>query len=262
MWALKYTALAMLVGITPSPTDQEHPQDDTQVLDGVTVEGNRLSPDIERTGTLLFRPLLTPVSKRDPLTRTERVDFIFSPVILDETGTARAYTDDGRTRFVSSLRVPQANETGFATNFNPKISASKFKAQSTEVPGGTYVLSEIVYSFAETQVIGRFNGFGGPPPRTQQEPASVRYCLSDGTFLLDVENETTQFIGAIALADLPRNRARHPDHTPIIALNRDLAELNLSAPPNGDLVAVDMDASKFISSDDMCTADAHHVAGW
>lgn len=258
---VKLLILSSVVATIPLTQDKET-QQVPKVLDDIIVEGDRLAPDIEQTGRVVLRPLLTPLNKRNPVSPTQQIDFIFSPVVIDEDGKARLYEGGKRTRFRSTIIVPSAI-TPLATNFNPKVPARAYRTQTLDVPGGTYALSEIVYHIVTTTTFGDPGGRTIQTFRTQEESKAVRYCLSEGTLLLDVENNVTQYIGALALADLPKNGARHPSHSPLVALSRDLDVFpDLSDSTSDQLIAASLGVTELNTDDNICTADAHRVAAW
>jgi len=267
MWILTPFLVAAMALDQPSSGEQDPPNE--RVLDEIVTEGRGLDLDLPKTGEFLFRPILY-AHDRNNTVSIRTVEFVFAPVELNEAGVAIVAPETQRTRYKSILRIPIPDATPYSSNYKQRLKADAYKPKSLDLPAGTYVLSEVKYVSIETQVVSG-NSFGSLNTTNPQvlegigfreDPVLASYCLSEGTILFDVENGAAQYLGALALSDLPRNEARYRDHTPFMALDRNRDQLNGRYAERTNILDASIDAVTFEDSGDVCSPDAYRISGW
>ena len=255
-------ALFLAAGAT-TPTAVDHSQsvDQEQTLDEVVTIGPN-NPELgPQTGKFIFRPVLylKPHSNGD---RVRQVEFYFSPVEETRDGFATLYTEQARSRYRVSVGVPALNPTG--TNFKTKTDKIDLGTRSLDLPGGTYVLSEIRYNTRTDSI--RFNG------QTSSEvldlgnvfidvTGSRSYCLTEETYAFDIRNGETMFLGGMALNELPSNRARWSEHFPIIGVDNSLELVSGPHAKNTDnIVPLEFDLLAFEAGPRLCSSRRYQTS--
>lgn len=272
------TLAFLLTAGTTTPTTQGEVQavDDKKVLDEIVTDGP-VHPELgPQTGQMVFRPVLylKPGSNGN---RIRSIDFYFSPVEESTDGVATLYSEQARSRYRVSVTVPSLNPIG--TKFRTKADRIDLGTKTLDLPGGTYVLSEIRYGvtggsgapIATSQVttasgIGSVSGAPAPSSgaflvQSSNIFSSRSYCLTDETYAFDVQNGQTKFLGGIAMNELPSNRARFGSHYPIIGVDN---RLDLVSGPTAknldDVEPVEVDLLSFEGNQEFCGSSNHKIS--
>lgn len=238
-WIIPAAAIMYLSALTaplPDPQETASPQDETRVLDEIISEGY-VPPELApKTGTFLFRPIIYPgIGNNGSIIR--RVDFFFSPVVQTKDGQATLYKEQDRQRYRVSINVPQVNPTG--TRFRQSRNDQRIDLGTRELnlPGGTYILSEVRYSFLQRRRGGGFLGVAsGSGPVLNSGLRTRSYCLTEQTYAFDIENGKQHFLGGMAINPLPQNQARWKDYRPIVGVDNNLK--HVSGIPADELEAI------------------------
>ena len=246
-------ALFLAAGAT-TPTAVDHSQsvDQEQTLDEVVTIGPN-NPELgPQTGKFIFRPVLylKPHSNGD---RVRQVEFYFSPVEETRDGFATLYTEQARSRYRVSVGVPALNPTG--TNFKTKTDKIDLGTRSLDLPGGTYVLSEIRYN---TRSPSDGVVFGN----TAIDATGTRsYCLTEETYAFDIRNGETMFLGGMAVNELHSNKARWSEHFPIIGVDNRLELVSGPHAQNTDnIVPLEFDLLAFEAGPRLCSSRRYQTS--
>jgi len=206
-------------------------EEDTRLLDEITTTADKVaSANIPQTGELFIRPVLY-TQGRSQNSPVRQVDLFFAPVEAIDNGAAQVFDDERRYRV--SLNVPVMTTTG--TRFQlAKGNKIDLGTEIIDMPEGTYVLSEIRYSYNSR------TGAGGA--LLFDEDLSTRaYCLTEETYVFNVFNGSKQFLGALALAPFPKNSARLSSFHPVVGLDQRLEMLD----EDSDEIVEDMNLAPF-----------------
>lgn len=221
-----------------SDEHQAETGDRERVLDPVTTTTPNPGPEDPKTGEFIFHPVMY-LSRRGGGTPLQQIDFYFSPIEESPDGIATLYELQNRARYRVSVPIPKLDPTG--TRFQLQMRTFGLGPQSLTLPGGTYALSEILYTYNAGVIVTRRNNIN-PMKDTSS------FCLSEETYVFDVQNGKTQFLGALALAPFPTNFSHLRRHYPIIGVDQrpetvfgsDQVETRISAEPlNFDLLPFD-----------------------
>jgi len=241
---------AAALATAPLQSDQGDQQASDRVLDEVTTTGQQFELGAQ-TGELLIRPVMyTSGNRQGSIVR--QVDMFISPVEEVSNGEARLYTEQQRTRYRISMNVPVVNPTGtrFKLRTNGKIDLG---TRRLDLPAGSYVISEIRYSIADRFGDGR--GFFIPTHTTRS------YCLTEETYIFDIENGETQFFGALALTALPTNSARWGAHYPVVGVDQRLDLISGREQENKDAIAeMDFDLVSVAAEKGLCANNNYQVS--
>lgn len=244
---LKPLVLSILFCAISSPAfgqsapESEPTHDEQKVLAPVTTTEKRPEKEGPKTGRVFFRPILYP-GGRQAITSTEEVIFVFSPIEQPDDGPAILYEGEDRARFRSTMFIP-----GSDGPTRIKIKIDRYPTQAVELPGGTYALTEIIYQYFITDSAAR---------------VVEKFCLSKGSIAFDIRNGETSYLGALAIADIPDNRARYKRHTPIISLSRDVDTITGRASRIEDLQLTDFDGITFDPENGICNNSDYFVSAW
>ena len=238
-------ALFLAAGAT-TPTAVDHSQsvDQEQTLDEVVTIGPS-NPELgPQTGEFLFRPILY-LKPHSNGNRVRQVEFYFSPVEETRDGFATLYTEQARTRYRVLVGVPFLNPVG--TKRRTKTRRIDLGTRSLDLPGGTYVLSEIRYntrSPSDGVVFGN-TAIGVTGSRS--------YCLTEETYAFDIRNGETMFLGGMAVNELPSNKAQWSEHYPIIGVDNSLELVSGPHAQNTDnIVPLEFDLLAFEAEPRLC----------
>lgn len=255
MWLSGFLFAGTIALAQPPQTagqDAEQGVDEKRLGEIVTI-GPELE-DSPQTGEFLFHPVIyTQLRGSDSPVR--RVDFFFSPIEEAEDGVATLYDAQKRTRFRVSVSVPVIDVIG--TRFKPKLGrALSLGTQRLNMPGGSYILSEVRYSFAD-----RTPGAGSSANTVLPTISTRSYCLTEESFAFDVRNGETQFLGGLALAPVSSNRARRSNVNPILGLDERLDLV--SGPDKARLDEIELtgfDLLSFDADEGLCRGNVTNVA--
>ena len=240
--------IAPLMAFTTLPGDDD---DDERVLSEIEVNREPIKPDDPVTGTLLVRPLLLAHNRRH-ISIIDSVELVFAPVEVRKDGVSVLNNDQRRKRFRITTRLPQReNPTRIAMSLN------RYKTEVVELPGGTYVLSEVHYNVLRLE--SRQDGL---PSSSDYIRERVSYCLSEGTLAFEIHNGETGFLGQLVIADIHSNPARWREHHPIELLDTSLSGINGRYSRNDSVVNLDVDALAFDPESGLCPHKSRQVAGW
>jgi len=196
-------------------------------LDRITVRGARGAP-APQTGRIIFNVNVTPKgsyrrifsSHRAKRARrsasaliSARYGLTFARVNFDENGAAMVAPQSDQDRFYRMTAQPTQRES-FAM----------------DLPEGYYALSEIRYDVSE---FGR--GGVGITPVKAIRPA--RYCISDKTFIFEVVNGQTSYLGSVLLEEPGSNSAKWNALIPIKGFVQDLQALKKNTNGMNALIA-------------------------
>jgi len=246
------------LAVTPLPAPQNTqppaPSENARTLNAVTSTGVKPDENAIRTGKLLIRPVLIAKDKRNAITATNKVVLVFKPIQDTDEGNVELYTDQEKEEYRITLTPPLAVSTETATRIQPKIRLRAFDTKAIDLPGGTYTLSEVHYHT-------------GDPIAQQVNPIHptiqvVSYCLSEGSFAFDIQNNQVGYLGAIGISDLPSNRIDRDEHTPLRALDQDPRKQNKRGVAKEAITSLSIDAINFTDRSDLCSATKYNVAGW
>ena len=196
--------------------------------------------------------------------RVRQVEFYFSPVEETSDGFATLYTEQARSRYRVSVGVADLSPVG--TNFKTKTDRIDLGTRSLDLPGGTYVLSEIRY-------ITRTNSGGGGLGNTalgtvsrsgtavSGVTGSRSYCLTEETYAFDIRNGETMFLGGMAVNELHSNKARWSEHFPIIGVDNRLELVSGPHAQNTDnIVPLEFDLLAFEAEPRLCGSRQYQVS--
>ncbi|MEM9668732.1 MAG: hypothetical protein AAF950_07380 [Pseudomonadota bacterium] len=208
---LSLAVMAVIPAIAQN--NAEAAEDDTRVLEEVTTLTDPSDLEAPPDGELLIRPVLY-TQGRSQNSAVRRIDLFFSPVETVKSDAATLYMEQERTRYRISVDIPIVAPTG------TRLSLSQGRTidlgmESVEMPGGTYVLSEVRYGFNSRAGVGAGQVFNDT--RTTRS-----YCLTDETLIFYLNEGERQFLGALAFSALPTNDARWATHHPLAGVDRRL----------------------------------------
>lgn len=232
-------------------------QSDQRILDEVETREERYNPDVPTTGELLVRPILT--SNRNTEVEVTGYELVFAAVEIAEDGSVTPYGNAADNRFRVKGVTPIVQERG---RIRRNIPLSSYPVASLTLPGGTYALSEVHYSFIEVTRSNRLAQNGDTLSIPNSRPERTSFCLSGRSFMFDVANGETSFLGSIALKDLPSNSQRNFDHRPIVGVDQNASHAELSIDERIELILVDLADTSFDPESGICTSTRFHVEGW
>ncbi|MEO9969614.1 MAG: hypothetical protein ABJG15_07260 [Hyphomonadaceae bacterium] len=238
-------------------TSAENDQTDQRILDEVETNQKLFDPDAPTTGNLLVRPLLT--ANREAEVEITGYELVFTPVEIAEDGSAIPYGDGSIDRIHLKGVIPIAQERG---RIRRNVQLSGYPVMSVTLPGGTYTLSEVHYSFIEVLRSNRLAGNGDNISIPDSRPERTSYCLSGRSLVFDVANGETSYLGSIALADLPSNPLRNSDHRPIFGIDQNTSLAGLSLDKEAELKTVDLADTSFDPESGICASTRFNVEGW
>lgn len=215
--------------------------DEQRTLDKVITRTAPPDEDAPKTGRLIFRPLLY-ANSRQTFTSVNEVEFVFTAVEEDEEGFIRRFEDQQRQDYRAVMVVPSKD---FASRFDLK--ADRYLNQFTDLPGGTYALSELKYRWLDN--------------RTNTIRIDT-FCLSEGTIAFDLQNGETGYLGAIGIRDLPSNTGRFRHHAPLRVIDQDPNTLVGEAGRIDDLQILDFSGALFADDSGMCEDARFQIKGW
>ena len=249
-WTLPISAVVSMAVLAATPQDSE-PKDkssEARVLDEITTTGREFNIG-PQTGEFIFRPVLYTIGANGSPAR--QIDFFFSPVIETSSGLAVLYNEQERQRYRVSVVVPIINPTGTRLK-QTRGSKIDLGTHRLNLPGGTYVLSEIRYGFVES-----FSG-----RRTFRTTRTTRsFCLSPETYAFDIQNGKSQFLGGLALAPFPTNISRLRSHHPVRGVDNRLELVSGPASRNIENVEpLEFDLLAFEAQEGLCGNRQYEVA--
>ena len=222
-------------------------QEAQHTLDEVTTLGQLPDLDSPTTGELLIRPVL--LGKRRNRSTVTAFELVFAAVELAEDGSLVPYTDKPKERFRVKGVTPILRERG---RLRGSVPPSGYPVASIDLPGGTYALSEVHYTYWRPAT----------PPFIDIVPARTSFCLSERSFIFDVANGEVSYLGTVGLWDLPSNPGRNRLHEPIFGIDQDPNIPGVESNVDPEVLLVDLADTSFDSEVGICTATRHNVAGW
>ena len=226
-------------------------QEAQHTLDEVTTLGQLPDLDSPTTGELLIRPILLGKrpNKRRNRSNVTAFELVFAAVELAEDGSIVPYTDKPKERFRVKGVTPILRERG---RLRGSVPPSGYPVASIDLPGGTYALSEVHYTF------------WGPltPPFINTRPERTSFCLSERSFIFDVANGEVSYLGTVALTDLPANPGRNRLHEPIFGIDQNPGIPGVESKVDPEVLLVDLADTSFDSEAGICTTTRYNVAGW
>ena len=242
----------------PLETDQQdtQPPEDERSLEEVVTTGSVLNPELDpQTGKLIIHPVMLPRGGNSPPSAFS-VDLFFAPVVEVDGNVASLYAEQERERYRVHVSIPQTNSSGTRIHLASGKPLS-LGEQSIDLPGGTYVLSEIRYVLRDIGAGNNFATASGPSLLNLNDGQSVRsYCLSKETYAFDIQNGKNQYFGVLALTAIPTNRGRQKYIFPVTGL--DQRSKHLSPSIQRDLTEIeplDWDLLSLDPRDDICQTD-------
>ncbi len=253
------TAFFLTAATTTIPVTHDSVQniDQEKTLDEIITEGP-INPEFgPQTGEFLFRPILY-LKPHSTGRRVRQIDFYFSPVEENVDGVASLYSHQLKQRYRVSVRVPLLNPTG--TNFRLKTDRIDLGTHTLDLPGGTYVLTEIRYSLRSSRGIN----FTSSPAATvsgSRIDTARSYCLTEETYAFDIQNGETKFLGGMAVNELASNPARWKEHFPIIGVDNRLELVSGKHADNTDnIIPIDFDLLAFEAGPKLCGSRQYQVS--
>ncbi len=246
-------AVASLIGGlagAESPSIAETPQE--RILDSVVVEAVRPDPGEPKTGEIIVRPVIA-AHKRRTVSDILRADLVFTAVELDDSGAIQPFTDQDRQRYSIPVVTPLSPNIG---GLRRQIELSSYPSRNLQLPGGTYILSEVNYTYIEPN---RIDLFDIPPGQTIRRAS---YCLSERSFIFDIKNGEKAYLGIIALANLPRNLASKGSLEPIAGVDQNPEFSSVSTDASDNLSVVELNDTNFQPDAGLCADTRYNVAGW
>ena len=252
------TAFLLTAATTTIPVTHDSVQniDQEKTLDEIITEGP-INPEFgPQTGEFLFRPILY-LKPHSTGRRVRQIDFYFSPVEENVDGVASLYSHQLKQRYRVSVRVPLLNPTG--TNFRLKTDRIDLGTHTLDLPGGTYVLTEIRYNLLRSP---RSIITSGPAPIFSGSGIGTRsYCLTEETYAFDIQNGETKFLGGMAVNELASNPARWKEHFPIIGVDNRLELVSGKHADNTDnIIPIDFDLLAFEADPKLCGSRQYQVS--
>ena len=234
-------------------TDQEA----QRTLDQVTTLGRQYDLDSPRTGELLVRPVL--LAKRRNESTVTGFELVFAAVEVAEDGSIVPYTDKPKERFRVKGVTPILEERG---RLQASIPPSSYPVASIDLPGGTYTLSEVHYTYFQPFRSNRLAANGDTLSIPELRPERTSFCLSERSFIFDVANGEVSYLGTVALADLPANPGRNRLHEPIFGIDQNPGIPGVESKVDPEVLLVDLADTSFDSEAGICTTARYNVAGW
>ncbi|MEO9969615.1 MAG: hypothetical protein ABJG15_07265 [Hyphomonadaceae bacterium] len=256
--AILCATLSAQAGASDFTDTADHTEQDAErTLDEVTTLGQRFDPNAPQTGELLIRPVLA-ARRRNESTVTG-FELVFAAVEIAENGSLLPYTDKPRERFRLKGVTPTLQERG---RIRSTVAPETYPVSSFNLPGGTYALSEVHYTFRKIVRSNRLSEDGNILSIPETRPDRTSFCLSERSFIFDVVNGRVSYLGTVALADLPSNPLRNRHHEPILGIDQNLSIPGVASKVDAGVTLVDLADTSFDSEAGICTNTRFNVAGW
>ena len=153
-------------------------QEAQHTLDEVTTLGQLPDLDSPTTGELLIRPVL--LGKRRNRSTVTAFELVFAAVELAEDGSIVPYTDKPKERFRVKGVTPILRERG---RLRGSVPPSGYPVASIDLPGGTYALSEVHYTYFQPFRSNRLAANGDTLSIPELRPERTSFCLSERSFI-------------------------------------------------------------------------------
>lgn len=252
-----------LLNLQIAVSQENAPDDTNKTLEKVIVEGQQFEKKQPLPkGKIVFSPELVSLINGNLSIPALHVYYqlVFDPVLIDDEGYLLPDPDTRRSRKTLRPILPEKY-----ARVGSRIKRKPPRFETLLLEEGSYALTQISYRI-QTSLTFILDPFDPPAVINTEIDRSledIRYCLSEGTLIFDVEADKTATFGKLVFNAIAKDKDKHPGHHPIAA-----ADAPTTRPADGYIFNKDPDSAswgvgRFNALRDLCPRGNHYnVSAW